>query len=253
MRTNLAASCIVSVAASLALLVGAPGRAQVTSNPSLTRVRDMAYAWYDVPAGHALRIRVVPMFTTGHLSSTVECRGTAITGAYTSRTRPAPDGLVVVAGRVLARDNGRPDGGMVTLQGSSASLERAPEFRARVRSGAGIGDGDLIYSQPILIADGKVDRDLKRRERANRVALGRYRDGGSFMVMAYNTDRGGLSAVTLGQFAADVLSLAKRPVDWLINFDGGPSAFMFNAAGASISPGRGKVTSYICAEPTGGQ
>lgn len=205
----------------------------------------VAYARADVPIGYRLKIYVPKPFALASLSQNNTCRGFAMTGGYTSARAAVPDGLIVVAGKVRGKDNLRQDGGIVQTSGSVVTLHRASLPRPSASSGT-----DQIYSQPILISNGLVDGRF-RKGKANRVALGKYRDGGLFMIMAYNGDANGMSAVTLSEFANDVIILSPKKVDWLINFDGGPSAFLASP-GHAITFTNGSVTSYLCAEPSNG-
>lgn len=207
--------------------------------------RRVAYARIDIPANYRLTIRVTKPFALASLSKNAACRGFAMTGGYMSKLSSVPDGLIVVGGKIRGKDNGRTDGGFVQIQGASVSLRRAGLPRSAVTA-----DVDQIYSQPILIFGGAIDGRF-RDGKANRVALGKYRDGGLFFVIAYNDDRNGLSALTLTEFAKDVVAISPKKVDWLVNFDGGPSAFL-KSPDRTVANTNGSVASYLCAEVPNG-
>lgn len=239
-------SATAIVVKSLAVLVATSVAAQPALQQHVTEqhVRDLGYVRFDIPLNYRLRIHVGEAFGAANMASKVQCGGFAMTGAYIKLNQDIPDGLLIADGKRYGSDNGRTDGGFLTISGAAVSLQRARSFRQTANASP-----TQVYSQPILVIDGHVDWGLNRPERTNRVALGKYRDGGLFMVMAFNTDRNGMSAVTLGQFAADVLENSTRPIDWLLNFDGGPSAFLYNHSGRSYGPANGRVISYFCAEP----
>lgn len=242
---------LVSALAGSMVIISVPGIVHPETTPASAFViqelhkgdkgRRVAYARVDVPADYRLKIRVPKPFVLASLSKNVSCRGFAMTGGYMSKLRPVPDGLIVVGGKVRGKDNRRLDGGFVQIQGPSVSLRRATLPRSVVTT-----DVDQIYSQPILVYGGAIDSRFKGG-RANRVALGKYQDGSLFFVMAYNGDRNGLSAVTLTEFAKDVLAISHKKVDWLMNFDGGPSAFL-TSPDRTIAYTNGSVSSYLCAE-----
>jgi len=210
------------------------------------KVRKLHYAWANIPLSYQLSIRVPKPFSTANLSASIQCQGIAMTGGYTLQTRNAPAGLIVVGGKVVGKDNNRQDGGFLEVRGASVALRRAKGPRPAPANGV-----DQIHSQPILIYDGVIDGHFKGG-RANRIAIGQYADASLFMVMALNADRNGMSAATLGQFAQDVLDGAPKKVTWLLNFDGGPSAFLYGRNGGTVAPTAGMITSYLCAEPRNG-
>lgn len=213
-----------------------------TPKLSVKNVRGIGYAWVDVPRSFRLNIRVPRPFNIQDAAANVRCAGVAMTGGYMMRDRMAPEGLVVIDGRQVNPHNQRKDGGILDIRGSQVTLYRRNAPQRAVESAS------QIYSQPILILDGKIDGSFKN-DRANRIAMGKYADGQMFMVMAFDTSRGGLSAVSLNQFAVDTIGLSNRKIDWLLNFDGGPSAFLQVAGERLVSLTNGKSVSYLCAEP----
>lgn len=240
-------------ASALMLQAGDAANGQRVASPPVAqpsievrKVRELHYAWANIPPSYRVSIRVPKPFSTANLSSSIQCQGVAMTGGYTQQMRSAPAGLIVIGGKVVGKDNNRQDGGFLEIRGSSVSLRRAKGPRPAPTNGV-----DQIHSQPILIFAGAIDGHFKGG-RANRIAIGQYTDASLFMVMALNRDRNGMSAVTLGQFAQDVLAGAPKKVSWLLNFDGGPSAFLYERNGGTIAPTAGMITSYLCAEPSNG-
>ena len=233
----------IMAAGCLCTLGNAAGRDDPFNRKAIGKI---AYAWVSIPASHRLRIKVPRPFLTSAVSANIQCKGIAMTGGYTRRNRVVPDGLIVIKGKIVGQDNRRKDGGILELRGSSVSIRRAKA--ARPAPDAAV---DQIYAQPILINDGKIDSGFLDGA-ANRVALGRYQDGTLFMVMAYDQSALGTSAVTLTRFARDVLTSSGKKVDWLLNFDGGPSAFLYANGSPPVAPGNGQITSYLCAEPADG-
>ncbi|UYV15931.1 phosphodiester glycosidase family protein [Porphyrobacter sp. ULC335] len=239
-------SILLFIAAMLTL-TGVRAESVSTSQPAVPKisareVRDIGYVWVDVPHNFRLKIRVPRPFNVQDADTNVQCAGIAMTGGYSLKSRAAPEGLIVIDGRQVSPHTTRMDGGVLDIRGSQASLVR----RSAVQPASPLTS--QIYSQPILIFDGKIDGTFKKGK-ANRIALGKYVDGQIFMVMAFNGSRGGMSAVTLRQFAVDVGALTPRKVDWLLAFDGGPSAFIKVAGQRSVSATNGKIVSYLCAEP----
>lgn len=238
---------VLVFAAAMLTLPGASAETVSTAESELPKisakeVRGIGYAWLDVPHNFRLKIRVPRPFNVQDADTAVRCAGVAMTGGYSLRGRAAPEGLIIIEGRQVSPHTTRMDGGVLDIRGSQASLFR----RSAVRPASPLTS--QIYSQPILIFDGKIDGTFKKGK-ANRIALGKYVDGQMFMVMAFNGSRRGTSAVTLSQFAVDVAALTPRKVDWLLAFDGGPSAFIKVAGQRSVSATNGKIVSYLCAEP----
>jgi hypothetical protein len=205
-------------------------------------VRSIGYAWVDVPRNFRLKIRVPRPFNVQDADANVRCAGVAMTGGYSIIDRAAPEGLIVIDGRQVSPHITRMDGGILDIRGSQVSLVRRSAVQPASPSTS------QIYSQPILIFGGKIDGTFKNGK-ANRIAIGKYVDGQIFMVMAFDGSRSGMSAVTLRQFAVDVAALTPRKVDWLLAFDGGPSAFIKVAGQRLVSATNGISVSYLCAEP----
>lgn len=203
------------------------------------------YAFVIIPDGYQLKVRTPTPFVLTDLATNLRCTGFAITGAYAG-ANGAVEGLVVDEGRILSQQSGRSDGGFVAFDGTSVAISRVPD-RPSWSGGRPIS---VVQSHPILIMNGSIDLPLNDPQPANRVSMGKLEDGRLFMAMAYNSDRQGLSAVTLLQFAQGVDQLLDGRVDWLMNFDGGPSAFLV-AGRTAVAPSPGRVASYLCAEPAG--
>jgi len=238
---------VLAFAAATPLLLGARAESVSPAEAEVPKIaaRDMrgiGYAWVDVPRNFRLKIRVPRPFNVQDANANVRCAGVAMTGGYSLISRKAPEGLIVIDGRQVSPHIKRVDGGVLDIRGSQVSLVRRSAVQPASPSTS------QIYSQPILIFDGKIDGTFKNGK-ANRIALGKYVDGQIFMVMAFNGSRGGMSAVTLRQFAVDVAALTPRKVDWLLAFDGGPSAFIKVAGQRLVSATNGTSVSYLCAEP----
>lgn len=216
----------------------------VTEMPKIASrdVSGIGYAWVDVPRNYRLKIRVPRPFNVQDADANIQCSGVAMTGGYSLRNRAAPEGLIIIDGRQISPHTSRMDGGVLDIRGSQAILVRRKSLQPASPTTS------QIYSQPILIFDGRIDGTFKDGK-ANRIALGKYGDGQIFMVMAFNGSRGGMSAVTLHQFAVDVTGLTPRKVDWLLAFDGGPSAFLKVSGQRLVSATNGTSVSYLCAEP----
>ncbi len=205
--------------------------------------KDLAYAYVILPADYRLSVK----FPSGNgrvaqISKILRCDGVAMTGGFSRRSDPKkPEGLLIVDGGQVSRFKRRPDGGIVVLEDGAARI-----FRLRDRARWPDGSRNVIQSHPILFMNGKLD-PLGAPEKANRVALGRLKDGRHFMIMAYDKDRSGLSALSLKEFAEGASTMLDHKIDWMMNFDGGPSVFLATREKA-ISPSTGEITSYLCAE-----
>lgn len=217
------------------------GRASTSVPPITFRAQGpVGFATIRLPSHLKLSVKVVDWAGAKYASSFVKCAGAAMTGGYSSEYH-RPDGLVVIDGKQIAPIKPRNDGGIVVFSGDDTRVLRMTERTNWPKL------VNAIQTQPILIEDGKIDYPLLDSNAANRVALGKLKRGGFFMIMAYNADRNGLSALTLLDFAQAVQAQMNGDVDWLVNFDGGPSAFLITGEQA-VAPANGGVTSYICAE-----
>ena len=223
-----------------------PGTAQTLVAGELQRYRigSVFYALVVIPDAYRLSVRTPAPFVLTDLATNLRCDGFAITGAYSEKITGDVEGLVVVEGQQVSKQSTRNDGGFLVLDEVSADLSRV----GTPPSWSDDNPVSVVQSHPILIMNGNIDRPLKDPRKANRVALGKLEGGSLFMAMAYNNDLQGLSAVTLLRFAQNLDQILSGQVDWLMNFDGGPSAFL-TAGNTAVAPSPGRVVSYLCAEP----
>jgi len=207
----------------------------------------VTYAWSILPRDWRVAVRrPIRSGRLAGIAANLRCGGIAMTGGYSrydDRGKLVPNDLVVMNGRTVSARNGRRDGGFLILGSGHERIVRTrdlPPTRA-------IG-GDAIQSTPILVLDGAVDLPLADERRSNRIAFGRLRDGRRVMIAAYDRHPGASSAVTLRGFAERSLQILGGRLDWLMNFDGGPSVFLATR-GRTIVPAPGEITTYLCAEP----
>ena len=206
------------------------------------KIKDIGYATVILPPRFTLQIKSGEAFGLGKLSKNVDCSGYAITGGFMKRNPRSSIGLILIDGKEISQLSERKTGGILIVNNKEVNLHRRKNKNTWEAS-----SGDKLQSHPILIYEGKVDTPLNDKRKANRTALGKLKNGRLFMVMAFNTDPGGISAVGLKRFALDVKKIMKSSVEWMINLDGGPSAFIRSPT-RTIAPTAGVIISYLCAE-----
>lgn len=202
----------------------------------------VSYTIAIAPKDLNLRIVRVPAQGVNQLLQSSHCSGYSITGGFTDKMEPSS--LIEIAGEKLSNLERRPgnDGGILVIARDSLKL-----VRYRQRNTLSQHDGDKIQSYPVLIMNDTVDAPLKDRRLGNRVGFGLLEDGRLIFAIAHNQDRQGTTATTTKLFAKTILELIDPKIEWLLNFDGGASAFLTTPEQV-IAPSNGFVSSFLCAE-----
>ncbi|MEO0568821.1 MAG: phosphodiester glycosidase family protein [Pseudomonadota bacterium] len=189
-------------------------------------------------------MRIIPVETQGvvTLIRSSVCSGYFATGGFTDEM--SPNTLLEVNGERLSKLQKRAhnDGGVLVVEDESIQLLRYAERRKLRRM-----SGDKLQSHPILVMDNAVDKPLNDKRMGNRVAVGLLKDGRIILAMAHDEERQGTTATTTGQFAEKILEIIDDEISWLLNLDGGASAFLVTP-NYMIAPSNGLVSSYICVE-----
>lgn len=202
----------------------------------------VGYVWTRIPQDFQLILKAPTNFSLSHLSQNAECNGVAFTGGFSHANPFRSDGLVVVDGKRISAASSRETGGVLSIEPNSVSL-----LRTRIWRDGSDESHSKLQSHPILIFDGDIDYPLADERLANRVALGLTKGAQLFVIMAFDNDPEGLSAVKLVAFAQVAKRLLEDDIEWLLNLDGGPSAFIHTAE-RTYSPSAGGISSYFCAQ-----
>lgn len=221
-------------------VISASAESQVKPSGAIKSVGDIAFVYVKIPNHFNLKIVAPKPFLISEMSSRIDCNGVAITGGFFDEN-DRHDGLIVISGSEVSPVKKIQEGGVVSVNDSQVDIYRIGDFLKRAPS------GDFqIQSPQILIIDGKID-PLDNRKEASRVALGRLKSGELVMIAAFSVDWEARLGITLRSFAAEAQALFGGRLDWLVNFDGGPNAFLYTPE-RSFATLSGTVFSYLCAE-----